>query len=166
MRSYMEKRNAILQLLFSQRRLETSDMARMLDMSEEEVQKEIDQLEKDHVIMGYSAMIDWTKTPFESVKAMIEVSTTPQRDRGFGRIARRIYSYPEVKDCYLVSGDYDLMVIVVSKNLQSVAQFVSEKIAPIDGVLSTRTHFILQNYKVNGVTFSVDESDDRETVVL
>ncbi|HHX36504.1 MAG TPA: Lrp/AsnC family transcriptional regulator [Clostridiaceae bacterium] len=162
----MEKRNAILQLLFSQRRLEPADMARMLDMTEEEVNAEIEELEKDHVIMGYTAMIDWTKTPFESVKAMIEVSTTPQRDRGFGRIARRIYSYPEVKDCYLVSGDYDLMVIVVSKNLQSVAQFVSEKIAPLEGVLSTRTHFILQNYKMNGITFAVEDPDDRETIVL
>lgn len=162
----MEKRDEILQLMHSNCRLDAADIARMLGMTEAEVKASIKELEDEKVIMGYGALVDWTKTEHEYVKAMIEVSTTPQRDRGFGRIAKRIYSYPEVSDCYLVSGDYDLMVIVVSKSLQEVARFVSDKIAPIDGVLSTRTHFILQNYKINGISFEKEEEDHRETVVL
>ncbi|MGI6545243.1 MAG: Lrp/AsnC family transcriptional regulator [Fastidiosipilaceae bacterium] len=162
----MEKKNEILRLLENQCRLEPADMALMLDISEEEVRAEIQKLEEDQVIMGYGALIDWTKTEDEFVTAMIEVRVTPQRDRGFGRIAQRIYQYPEVSNCYLVSGDYDLMVIVLAKNLQEVARFVSDKIAPVDGVLSTRTHFILKNYKVNGVVFEQDSEDVRETIVL
>ena len=144
----------------------TADIAQMMNIGEDEVNAIIRDLEEEQVIMGYGALIDWTKTEDDFVTAMIEVRVTPQRDRGFGRIAQRIYQYPEVSNCYLVSGDYDLMVIVVAKNLQAVAAFVSDKIAPVDGVLSTRTHFILKNYKVNGVVFENDSEDARERIVL
>ncbi len=162
----MEKRDEILRLLQSQCRLEIRDMAKMLNMTEEDVACEIASLEADRVIVGYTALIDWSKTDLQSVKAMIEVKTMPQRDRGFARIAKRIYNYAEVNDCYLMSGEYDLMVMIVAKDLHSIARFVSDRIAPIEGVLSTRTHFILQNYKMNGLVFEETEADQRETVVL
>jgi DNA-binding Lrp family transcriptional regulator len=162
----MQKRNEILRLLQNQCRLAPADIAQMMNIGEDEVNAIIRDLEEEQVIMGYGALIDWTKTEDDFVTAMIEVRVTPQRDRGFGRIAQRIYQYPEVSNCYLVSGDYDLMVIVVAKNLQAVAAFVSDKIAPVDGVLSTRTHFILKNYKVNGVVFENDSEDARERIVL
>lgn len=162
----MEKRDQILHLLQTHCRMDYADMAQALNMAEDDLRSEIERMEKENIIMGYSAMVDWDKASAETVRALIEVSTTPQRDRGFGSIARRIYNYPEVQDCYLVSGGFDLMVVVVTKDLKSVSRFVSEKIAPLEGVTSTRTHFILQNYKVNGITFDVSDADDRETVVI
>lgn len=160
------RKNEILRLLENQSTLNPADIARMLDMTEEDVRAEIADLENRNIIMGYGALVDWSKTENEFVTAMIEVRITPQRDRGFGRLAKRIYEHPEVNNCYLVSGDYDLMVIVTAKNLQAVARFVSDKIAPVEGVLSTRTHFILRQYKVNGVIFDKQPDDERETIVL
>lgn len=162
----MSKRDEVLRLMQSQCRLEIQDMAKMLGMTEEEVALEVAALEADKVIVGYTALIDWSKTDYQMVKAMIEVKTMPQRDRGFARIAKRIYNYKEVNDCYLMSGEYDLMVMIVAKDLHSIARFVSDRIAPIEGVLSTRTHFILQNYKMNSIVFEEKDEDLREPVVL
>jgi DNA-binding Lrp family transcriptional regulator len=94
------------------------------------------------------------------------VNVTPQRDRGFDEIARRIYRYPEVKSCYLMSGGYDLMVILEDTSLKDVAMFVSEKIAPLESVISTRTHFVLRKYKMNGTEFIKQDEDDREAIIL
>lgn len=156
----------ILVLLQNNARLTAEEIAVMTDTPAEEVRRLIEEMEKDKVILGYSAAINWEKTDLDPVTALIEVRVTPQRDQGFDRIARRIYQFPQVKDCYLMSGDFDLMVIVSDRSLKAVAQFVSEKIAPLESVVSTKTHFILKTYKMNGLEFITQDEDRREAVVL
>lgn len=160
----------ILVLLQNNARLTAEEIAVMTDTPVEEVRRLIEEMEKDKVILGYSAAINWEKTDLDPVTALIEVRVTPQRDhqrdQGFDRIARRIYQFPQVKDCYLMSGDFDLMVIVSDRSLKAVAQFVSEKIAPLESVVSTKTHFILKTYKMNGLEFITQDEDRREAVVL
>ena len=156
----------ILVLLQNNARLTAEEIAVMTDTPVEEVRRLIEEMEKDKVILGYSAAINWEKTDLDPVTALIEVRVTSQRDQGFDRIARRIYQFPQVKDCYLMSGDFDLMVIVSDRSLKAVAQFVSEKIAPLESVVSTKTHFILKTYKMNGLEFITQDEDRREAVVL
>ena len=156
----------ILVLLQNNARLTAEEIAVMTDTPVEEVRRLIEEMEKDKVILGYSAAINWEKTDLDPVTALIEVRVTPQRDQGFDWIARRIYQFPQVKDCYLMSGDFDLMVIVSDRSLKAVAQFVSEKIAPLESVVSTKTHFILKTYKMNGLEFITQDEDRREAVVL
>jgi DNA-binding Lrp family transcriptional regulator len=138
----------------------------MTGQPEEEVRATIQELEDMNIILGYGALVNWEKTTSAPVTALIEVNVTPQRDRGFDEIARRIYRYPEVKSCYLMSGGYDLMVILEDTSLKDVAMFVSEKIAPLESVISTRTHFVLRKYKMNGTEFIKQDEDDREAIIL
>ena len=157
----MEKdiRNKVLSLLEGDARLTKENIAVMLDKSVGEIAKVIEELENEGVVLGYKALVDWDKTDREYVTALIELKVTPQRDRGFEKVAERIANYPEVKDMYLMSGAYDYCVIIEGKTMKQVARFVSEKLATIDSVLSTSTHFVLKKYKNNGVAFGQSEED-------
>jgi DNA-binding Lrp family transcriptional regulator len=119
------------------------------------------EMEADGIIRGYSALIDWDKTEKESVTAFIELKVSPQADRGFERIAERIYNYPEVRDMHLMSGSFDFLLLLEGRNLKEVALFVAEKLSPIEGVLSTSTHFILRKYKDKGVIYGPAMPDER-----
>ena len=160
------KREEILHLLEQNARLSVEEISVLTGQPEEEVRVTIQELEDMNIILGYGALVNWEKTTSAPVTALIEVNVTPQRDRGFDEIARRIYRYPEVKSCYLMSGGYDLMVILEDTSLKDVAMFVSEKIAPLESVISTRTHFVLRKYKMNGTEFIKQDEDDREAIIL
>ena len=121
-------------------------------------------MEKEGIICGYHTLIDWEKTNVEKVNALIEVRVTPQRGHGFDSIAARIYKYPEVHAVYLISGGYDLLVTLEGKTLREVAQFVSDKLSPLDSVLSTKTNFILKKYKDHGTVIAKPREDERMLV--
>lgn len=159
-------RSNLLHLLETQANLKPEVLAVMLGVEVETLTAELQALEDEKVIMGYGALIDWQKIDDERVTALIEVSITPQRGQGFDQIAKRIYSFKQVTSCYLMSGGYDLMVIIEDRSLMAVAKFVAEKIAPLESVLSTRTHFILRKYKMNGHQLFATAQDEREAVVL
>ena len=154
-------KNKILKLLEDDARLTERQLAIMLDTDEASVRAEIDSLEQSGTILGYKTMIDWEKTDRESVCAMIDVKLTPQRDRGFDRVAEKIYNYPEVQAVYLMSGAYDLSVLIEGKTMKEVAYFVSQKLSTIDSVTSTATHFVLHKYKDKGVLYDAPEIDER-----
>lgn len=162
----MGRTEEILDLLEKNAKLSAEEIAVLLGLDAAAVAAEIEKLEKSKTILAYNAIVNWERTERDPVTALIEVNVTPQRDQGFDRIASHIYRYPQVKSCYLMSGGFDLMVIIEDDNLKDVANFVSEKIAPLDNVISTRTHFILKKYKMNGTEFAIREQDDREAVVL
>ena len=151
----------ILKLLENDARLTPEQIAVMLDLEVEAVKKEISDFEKDGTILGYKAIVDWEKTDRESVSAMIEVKLTPQRDSGFARVAEKIYNYPEVQSVQLMAGGYDLSVLIEGKTMKEVALFVSQKLATIDGVIATATHFVLHKYKDKGILYDSSEIDER-----
>ncbi len=154
--------NEILKLLEEDCRYTPSELAAMTGMSEEEVRDIIKKCEEDHIITGYTTLVDWDRTDVETVTAFIEVKITPQRDDGFDRIAKRIYQYDEVESLYLMSGAFDFAVIVTGNSLKDVSHFVSSKLAPIDGVVSTATHFIMKRYKDKHRQFLVEpEQEER-----
>lgn len=153
----------LLNIIENNSRLTNKQLATMLDTDEKAVEKEIDELEKNGTILGYKTIIDWEKTERESVTAMIEVRLTPQKDRGFDRVAEKIYNYPEVQAVYLMSGAYDLSVLIEGKTMKEVAFFVSQKLSTIDSVISTATHFVLHKYKDKGVLYDAPEVDERGT---
>ncbi len=152
-------KSKVLSLLENDARLTKEKIAVMLDKEVGEIADIIRVLEKDGVILGYKALVDWDKTDKEYVTALIELKVTPQRDGGFARAAERITNYPEVKSMYLMSGAYDYCVIIEGKTMKEVALFVAEKLAPIENVMSTSTHFVLRKYKDNGVSFGFGEED-------
>ncbi|CAG7613920.1 hypothetical protein PAESOLCIP111_01658 [Paenibacillus solanacearum] len=154
----------IVDLLKEDARRSPALIATMLGASEAEVAEAIRELEEAHVIVKYATVVNWAKVDNEKVTALIEVQITPERGRGFDAIAERIYLYPEVKSVYLMSGAYDLLVEIEGKTLKEVASFVSNKLSPIDRVLSTKTHFILKKYKQDGITFE-DHEDDRRLLI-
>lgn len=162
--SLTQEEMKVLQLVWEDSRIRPADAAVMLGMTEEAVRAAIAKLESEKVIVGYPALINWDKTPVEKVKAVIEVKVTPQRDMGFDAIAARIYRFDEVKAVYLMSGAYDLMLEVQADNLRTLATFVSQKLATIDNVQSTATHFVLKKYKVDGVILEEDHADGRLAV--
>lgn len=143
-------REAILAVLEKNSRIDIADLAAMMGVTEIEVANEIADMEKEKIICGYHTLIDWDKAGVETVTALIEVRVTPQRNQGFDKIAERIYNYPEVTSVYLISGAYDLLVTLEGKTLKEVSQFVSDKLSPVESVLSTATHFILKKYKDHG----------------
>ena len=132
-------------------------IAQMLGLDEEQVNSEIKNLEKNNVIVGYKTLINWDKTDVEVVTALIELRVTPQRGEGFDKIAERIYKYPQVTSLYLMSGAYDLAVTIQGKTMKEVALFVAQKLAPMDSIISTATHFVLKKYKEEGIVFEDDE---------
>lgn len=151
----------VLELLKEDARRDAELIATMLAEPIEEVKQAIAELENDHIIVKYATVVNWSKIDDQKVTALIEVQITPERGRGFEGIAERIYLYPEVKSVYLMSGAYDLLVEVEGKNLKEVASFVSNKLSPIDAVLSTKTFFILKKYKQDGIIFEEHEGDHR-----
>ena len=138
-------------------------IAQMLGMEEKEV---ADKMEKENVIVGYKTIVNWDKTDKDVVVALIELRITPQRGEGFDKVAERIYKYPQVKSLYLMSGAYDLAVTIEGKSMKEVALFVAQKLAPMDSIISTATHFVLKKYKEEGIVFEDDEKDTRQVITL
>lgn len=157
-------RKKILSYLDKNSKIDIGELAIILGEEESAVEEEIQKMEEEKVICGYHTMIDWDKTDTDYVTALIEVRVTPQRGQGFDSIAERIYNYPEVRSVYLISGGYDLMVILEGKSLKAVSQFVSDKLSTLDSVLSTATHFILKKYKDHGTIFDKKAKDERMLV--
>lgn len=145
-------------------KVDAKELAILLGTDETTVLNEIDAMEKEKIICGYHTMIDWDKAGVEQVNALIEVHVTPQRGRGYEKIAERIYNYPEVSSVSLISGAYDFLVTLEGRTLMEVSRFVSEKLSPIDGVMSTATHFILKRYKDHGTILAQKEKEERMLV--
>ena len=141
-------------------------IAQMLGMEEKEVADKIEKMEKENVIVGYKTIVNWDKTDKDVVVALIELRITPQRGEGFDKVAERIYKYPQVKSLYLMSGAYDLAVTIGGKSMKEVALFVAQKLAPMDSIISTATHFVLKKYKEEGIVFEDDEKDTRQVITL
>ncbi len=159
----MEK---LLNLLANDATLTPAELSVMLSKEEGDIKNMIRQLEKAGVILGYQAVIDWDKTDKETVTALIEVKVTPQRDDGFDKIARKLQNYPEIKSLYLMSGGFDFTVLIEGRTMKEVAYFVARKLAPIEYVTATATHFVLKTYKYNGVVYNMPTTDPRESDLL
>ncbi len=157
-------RKQILKYIEKQSKVDLAELAVMLGTDEVTIANEIAEMEKQKIICGYHTLIDWDKAGVELVTALIEVRVTPQGNRGFDRIAERIYNYPEVSAVYLISGGYDLLVTLEGKTLKEVSQFVSEKLSPIEAVISTATHFILKKYKDHGTVIAKKSESERMPV--
>ncbi len=153
----------LLELLQDEAKLSPAQLAAILGEKEEDVVKAVKQYEKDGVIRGYHALVNWERTEVNRATALIELRVTPQKDTGFDEIAGRVMNFPEVESVYLMSGGFDLAVTVTGKTMSDIAMFVAKRLAPIDGVLSTATHFVLTKYKDGGVVFHSDyeEIDER-----
>lgn len=154
----------LVDLLRENARMSNEQLATLTGMTPEEVEKQIKQLEEDGIIIGYSAIINEEKANTNAVTAFIELKVSPEAKFGYDDIAATIAQYDEVDTVQLMSGGFDLAVIIRGKNLRQVAMFVSERLAPLDGVLSTATHFILQRYKEKGVNFAGESADERSLV--
>lgn len=151
----------LLELLHQNSNISREDLARMLNLSVAEVNQRIERYEKERVILAYQAVVDPEKIDADAVTAFIEVSITPERGGGFDRLAERIARFDEVKSCWLMSGGYDLAVMLEASNLREVARFVSEKLSTVEGVVSTATRFRLKTYKQNGMLLSQPAADER-----
>lgn len=154
-------REKILKVLEKNARVDIDELAVLIGEDPEAVEAEVTAMEKENIISGYNAMINWDKIGVERVTAMIEVSVTPQRNMGFDAIARKIYQYPEVDSVSLISGGFDLMVTVEGRTLKEVSSFVSEKLSPLDSVIQTKTNFILKRYKDHGIVMTETKKDER-----
>ena len=157
-------REEILEVLEKDSRVSVKDLAVMLGESEDTIEKEMKAMEDEKVIAGYHTMINWDKTNDERVTALIEVNVVPQRDEGFDKIAKRIYEFEEVSSVYLMSGAFDLTVIVEGRTMKEVALFVRQRLAVLDPVTSTATHFVLKKYKDNGIFMEQEKRDERMIV--
>lgn len=158
MEDFMKKQ--ILDAISKNSRIATEDLAAMLGASPEEVEREIKEMEDAKVICGYPTLINWDNTDCEKVTALIEVKVTPQRDMGFNKVAERIYRFEEVESVYLMSGGFDLTVIIEGRSMKEVSRFVSEKLSTLESVNSTATYFVLKKYKEHGLAM---EPEKRET---
>jgi DNA-binding Lrp family transcriptional regulator len=152
---------SILDILAEDARTGVSQMATMLGVSQAEVADTVARLEKQRIIIKYPALINWELVETEQVEALIEVRIMPMRDRGFDAVAEHIYRFDEVSSVFLMSGGYDLMVMLKARTLKQLALFVAEKLSTIDGVMSTATHFVLKRYKTEGVVIDEAGEDDR-----
>lgn len=159
-------REELLKTIEKNSRIDLKELAVRLGVSEVDVANELASMEAEGIICGYHTLINWENTSVEKVSALIEVRVTPQRGQGFDHIAQRIYNYPEVEALYLISGGYDLLISLEGKSLKEVAMFVSDKLAPLDSVLSTATHFILKKYKDHGTVLAKKSADEREMITL
>lgn len=160
-----EKGEQILEILTRDGRASVDDIGKQVGLKPEKVKSYIDQFEKDNIILGYKTSINWQRIKQMDVKALIEVKVTPEKKVGFDSIAESIYRFPEVSSLSLVSGSYDLLVQVEGDNLRSVAQFVAEKLATLQGVQSTVTHFLLKKYKEDNIIFEEQHSSKRLPIV-
>ena len=157
-------REELLKVIEKNSRIDLGELAVLLGVEEAEAANELAALEAEGVICAYHTLVDWEKTSNEKVTALIEVRVTPQSGQGFDSIAERIYRSPEVKSVYLISGGYDLMVILEGKSLRDVSSFVSDKLSTLESVLSTATHFILKKYKDYGTVLGWKKEDEREMI--
>jgi DNA-binding Lrp family transcriptional regulator len=155
---------ALIDLLQKNALTPREDIARMLDMTVDQVEAAIARLEHEGIILGYQTIINREKWDTDAVTAVIEVKITPERDGGFDRIAARIAKFAEVQTCYLMSGGYDLLIVVEAKSLRGVAGFVAEKLSTIEAVQATATHFRLKTYKENGEFHQIDQAPERLAV--
>jgi DNA-binding Lrp family transcriptional regulator len=160
-----EQEVEILEILEKNSSLPKHDIAKMMDASIEEIEVIIQRLEEQKIIVQYTSVIDWSKVEgHEGVTAMIDVKVTPKRGVGFDEVAQRIYRFKEVQSVYLMSGAYDLSVIIVGRSMNEVARFVSEKLSTLESVISTTTHFMLKKYKHDGTIFDQNDEDKRIVV--
>lgn len=155
----------LLNYLEKNAKMSTTTLADMLAMEESDVLETLSDLEKEKVILGYHTIINWDKTNTEKVNALIMVDATPEREHGYDRIAKKIYSYPEVEDMYLMSGKSDFILMIQGKTMKEIADFTATKLACIEGVTGTNTIFIMQTYKANGVIYA-EEENKRERLVV
>lgn len=155
-------REKILTFIEKNSRIDLKELAIVLGVDEVTVANELEAMEAENIICGYHTLIDWDKTGTEKVTALIEVRVTPQRGMGFDKVAERIYNYPEVNSVYLISGSFDFMVTIEGRTLREVSQFVSDKLSPLESVLSTKTNFILKKYKDHGTVMAEQKKDERE----
>ncbi len=155
-----------LQLLENDSRLTPEQLAVMCDKEVGDIKKLIENYEKEGIILGYKTIIDWDRTDREYITALIELKVTPQRDRGFDQIAEKIYNFPEVQSVFLMSGSYDLCVIIEGRTMREVAFFVARKLAPLEFIVSTATHFVLRKYKDKGTIYGSPEVDDRGNGII
>ena len=153
--------NTILRLLEEDSRLTPEQIALMCDKEVGDIRRMIEDYESEGVILGYQALIDWDKTDREYVSALIEIKIAPQRDHGFDSVAEKISNFPEVQSLYLMSGGFDLAVIIEGRTMKEVAYFVARKLATIQDVISTATHFVLRKYKDKGVVYGPAVVDER-----
>ncbi len=160
-----DTRRKILNYIERNCKVDEGELAVLLGTDEAVVKSEIEAMEQEKIICGYHTMIDWDKAGVEKVNALIEVRVTPQRGRGFEKIAERIYNYPEVSSVSLISGAYDFLVTIEGKSLMEVSRFVSEKLSPIDEVVGTATHFILKKYKDHGTILAQKDKEERMLVI-
>lgn len=156
----------LLKIIEKDPRISSEDIAVQLGADVAAVDAEIARLKEEKILLGYTAEINWAKTYPEKVTALIEVRITPQRNQGFDNIAKILSKYEKVTDCYLMSGAFDLLLIYEDDSLKDIAEFVYNKVATSEGVLSTATHFILKKYKSNGIIFEDQTTDDRQAIVL
>ena len=154
-------REELLRIIEKNSRMDLKELAVILGVTEIDVVNELAALEAEGIICGYHTLINWDNTSEEKVVALIEVKVTPQRGMGFDKIAERIYQYSEVNAVYLMSGAFDFTVFIEGKTMRQVAQFVSDKLAPLDSVLSTATHFVLKKYKDHGTVLCDEVQDER-----
>ena len=157
-------REKILAVIEKNSRIDLKELAILLGENEVDVANEISNMEKEGIICGYHTLINWDNTSTEKVVALIEVKVTPQRGMGFAKIAERIYQFSAVSAVYLMSGSFDFTVIVEGKTMREVAQFVSDKLSPMESVLSTGTHFILKKYKDHGTILTENKTDERQLI--
>ena len=157
-------REKILSVIEKNSRIDIGELAILLGEDEAAIANEIADMEKEGIICGYHTLINWDKTATEKVNALIEVRVTPQRGMGFDNIAERIYQFSEVNAVYLMSGSFDFTVFIEGRTMRDVAQFVSDKLAPMDSVLSTATHFVLKKYKDHGTILSAKKKDERQLI--
>ncbi len=155
----------LLQLLEKDPRLTPEQLSLMLDKEVGDIRNMITSCEKDGVILGYRTLIDWEKLGSEQVSALIELKITPQRDRGYDHVAQMIYNYTEVESLYLMSGSFDLAVLIEGRTMREVALFVAEKLATIEDVTSTATHFVLRKYKDKGLIYGAMPVDERGNII-
>lgn len=158
--------NQILKMLEDDARLTPAQIAVMTERDEGDIKRAIAEYEMDGVIVGYQALIDWDRTDREFVSAVIELKVQPEMEHGFDSVAEKIYRYSEVQSLMLMSGGYDLQVIIEGKTLKEVAHFVASKLSTIDGVISTATHFVLKKYKDHGVIYEAPEVDERNNLLI
>ncbi len=146
-------------------RLSSEDLAAMLDSTPEEIENQLQKMEQEGIICGYPTLINWEKADCEHVTALIEVKVAPERGRGFDKVAERIYQFDEVESLYLMSGGFDLTVIIQGKSMKEVARFVATKLAPMESVVSTGTYFVLKKYKEHGLPLVTEnDSDERQLI--
>jgi len=155
----------ILKNISKNSKLSTEDLAAMLAATPQEIEQAMEEMEKEGVICGYPTLINWDKAGCEKVTALIELKVAPERGRGFDKVAERIYQFEEVESLYLMSGGFDLTVIVQGETMQEVARFVSTKLAPMESIISTGTHFVMKKYKEHGLSLVEGRTEDERQLI-